>query len=625
MICDVPMDILNLIAIHFNMKQLSKLRCVCKTFVNILKYEWEHTYHVMKNCHNENESLSRIEFGKLTYDMNIEYQSRISRNVDILPGLKSKLVFYIHKKEFEKDGASVPIENKITSEQADIVDIQVERNLIVLVQAYAGTGKTRTLVEHASKNLDKKMLYLAYNKELCEDAKKRFKGLMNVTISTIHSIAYKGNEECEVDSLKILDIKKRYDVTSAQAIEWIREFDKYCHKMIEHTTNSKMIWDDMFVNNIFSWTHDAYLKKYQLSQPTLDFDIIMLDEVQDCNDCILEIINQQNVMKVYVGDMYQKLYGFRNVENPFKYIIHNKRETDIIIRKRLTHSFRMGFDLMYHVNIFLKSKLRIKNNGFNGCSGNNTMIFPYNDTSFKSLCEPILYICRYNISVMKLCFKHVLLGETIYIYGKTFDFEKEIEITNDFIQVRLGRNDNVQNPECKGGSIDELNQLYNELFMSEWRHRLNLYLEFGDELLSYWEQMKLCITDDIHKATTLISTVHQMKGSEFDNVCLHEDLSINNIDSLYIIYVAMTRAKKRLLLNKVLTIFFLKKKGNIFYMNNTQSRQNGNCILCHTYTNNNVWMDVDYTSQFDISESEVLENKIMCMRCQHRTHIHSLS
>jgi F-box protein 18 (helicase) len=620
MLYNLPADVLELIARYLNMKQLARLRSVGKTLVDILREEYEHTFHVMKNGGNF-ESLPRLNFQNITYDMDIEYLSRIFRNENILPGLKSKLLFYIHKKESIKEENLWDIQKKsITSEQAKIVNIPVDKDVIVLVQAYAGTGKTRTLVEYAIQNKNKQLLYLAYNKELCDDAKKRFTGLSNVTISTLHSIAYKGNEECEIKSLEITDIVKQYNVSNIQAMKWIREFDKYCHKMIEHTEYSKRIWDDMFENNIFAWTHDAYLKKYQLSQPTLNFDVIMLDEVQDCNDCILEIVNQQNIMKLYVGDVYQKLYGFRNVENPFRYIMHNKRDNDRIIKKRLTYSFRMGFDLMYHVNIFLKQKFKTNDNGFTGCNGSNTILLPYDNTIFEELDEPILYICRFNISVMKLCFKHVLLGKKVYIYGKTFDFDKEIEITNDFIQVSRGNYSEVTHQECKAKSIDSLNQMYTELCMSEWRQRLSLYLEYGDMLLTYWVQMRSYVTYDVQQANTLISTVHQAKGSEFDNVYLHDDLTINNTDSLYIIYVAMTRAKKRVLLNKVVTNYFIKHKGNIYYTN-PYGNQFGRCILCNSHTNNNVWMDVDYTSQFDNSDSEALENKIMCYNCQHKTHI----
>ena len=56
-----------------------------------------------------------------------------------------------------------------------------EQNLIIndnsyflAIRAFAGTGKTTTLKEFALKNKDKKILYVAYNKETASQARKSF-------------------------------------------------------------------------------------------------------------------------------------------------------------------------------------------------------------------------------------------------------------------------------------------------------------------------------------------------------------------------------------------------------------------------------------------------------------------
>src|SRR5690606_34995873 len=47
--------------------------------------------------------------------------------------------------------------------------------------------------------------------------------------------------------------------------------------------------------------------------------------------------------------------------------------------------------------------------------------------------------------------------------------------------------------------------------------------------------------------TVYVSTMHKSKGREFDNVCILLDgFSINDDQSLRLLYVAMTRAKKNL-------------------------------------------------------------------------------
>ncbi|WP_183135294.1 UvrD-helicase domain-containing protein, partial [Pseudomonas coronafaciens] len=58
----------------------------------------------------------------------------------------------------------------------------------LLVQAFAGTGKTTTLVGYATHNSSVKMLYLCYNKAVEIAAKNRFP--RNVTCKTAHGLAY---------------------------------------------------------------------------------------------------------------------------------------------------------------------------------------------------------------------------------------------------------------------------------------------------------------------------------------------------------------------------------------------------------------------------------------------------
>lgn len=615
----LPDDLIETITSRLGIKQQFALRCVSKSFDTSLGDHNQHASHVIR-YDTKSASLPTVipDTNSVRLDTNIEYLSRIFRNRNISKGLKSKLRYYIHKKEHD---VSKPIATKysvLTNEQNSIVHIPYDPNLIVMVQAYAGTGKTKTLVEYAKEHSNNRILYLAYNKELCEDAKQRFGGLHNVHVSTIHAVAFQEFEEYTVGDINIHDLMRIYGVCHVEALKYQREFDLYCHKVQEHSRISRMIWDDMFVTRKIPLSHDAYLKQFQLNNPTLAYDIIMLDEVQDCNDCILEIVGFQKLMKIYVGDVYQKLYGFRNVENPFSYIIQNKYEHETLVRKTLSVSFRLGFDLMYHVNMFLQHKFSIK--GFSRSNATNTMILPKNDREFEELDDQVTYICRFNINVMRLVFRFVSQEKTVYVYGKQFDFEKEIQATKDFIRLTEGNIQDIVHDECKGGSIEELQHRYNELCMQEWRQRVTLYLEYGTELLNHWVNMKRLLTTTPSAANVLLTTVHQAKGSEFDNVCLYDDITINNQDSLFVMYVAMTRARKRLRLNHLMTTYFLKQKGNLYYTNveTNGCRETRSCVACDNKTNKNVWKDVDFSSQFNDNPSHIFENQKMCVKCQTR-------
>ncbi|MCW1356323.1 hypothetical protein OLQ17_09785 [Campylobacter jejuni] len=80
---------------------------------------------------------------------------------------------------------------ELTDEQKDIIEsssIILEPNIITKINACAGSGKTSTLKEIALHNPDKKFLYLAFNKSIAEESKKKFPE--NVDVKTIHSLAF---------------------------------------------------------------------------------------------------------------------------------------------------------------------------------------------------------------------------------------------------------------------------------------------------------------------------------------------------------------------------------------------------------------------------------------------------
>lgn len=79
---------------------------------------------------------------------------------------------------------------KFTDEQQVI--IQHKGNL--RINAFAGIGKTTTLLEYAKANSDKRILYIAFNRSVKEEAVKKFNnaGLYNTQIETAHSLAYRG-------------------------------------------------------------------------------------------------------------------------------------------------------------------------------------------------------------------------------------------------------------------------------------------------------------------------------------------------------------------------------------------------------------------------------------------------
>ncbi|XP_048338272.1 F-box DNA helicase 1-like, partial [Sphaerodactylus townsendi] len=75
-----------------------------------------------------------------------------------------------------------------TYEQQQILKHAIRPGQVVKIMAFAGTGKTSTLIKYAQKWSDLRFLYVAFNKTVAEQGRRVFP--RNVTCKTIHSLAY---------------------------------------------------------------------------------------------------------------------------------------------------------------------------------------------------------------------------------------------------------------------------------------------------------------------------------------------------------------------------------------------------------------------------------------------------
>ena len=70
-------------------------------------------------------------------------------------------------------------------------------------------------------------------------------------------------------------------------------------------------------------THDFYIKKFQLSNPKLNYDYILFDEGQDASAAMLDIFLKQKATKVIVGDTHQQIYSWRYAINALEKVNFN--------------------------------------------------------------------------------------------------------------------------------------------------------------------------------------------------------------------------------------------------------------------------------------------------------------
>ncbi|NWI61090.1 FBH1 helicase, partial [Calyptomena viridis] len=275
-------------------------------------------------------------------------------------------------------------EVKLTHEQQRILNHKIEPGQTVKIMAFAGTGKTSTLVKYAEKFPHLNFLYVAFNKAVAEKGKKVFP--RNVTCKTFHSLAfgsvgrlYKEHGKLNFSKMSVFSLSSLLRNREGQSLfvrgktvsQTLESFFSSSDEEIceEHTPiwfknthgqrklvsaaekrinveEAKEIWHNMKkldgdAEKRYKMTCDGYLKLWQLSKPKLSgYDAIFVDEAQDCTPAIVDVVLSQSCGIILVGDPHQQIYTFRGAVNTLYSVPH----THVYY---LTQSFRFGPEIAY--------------------------------------------------------------------------------------------------------------------------------------------------------------------------------------------------------------------------------------------------------------------------------------
>ncbi|KAK0527899.1 hypothetical protein OC834_004265 [Tilletia horrida] len=282
--------------------------------------------------------------------------------------------------------------SKLTSEQQAFVDTDIYQGQVIKIQAFAGTGKTTSLIEYARMRPDRGMLYLAFNRAASDDAAHKFP--LNVECRTFHSFAYPYKPpNSKVGTIRASDIVDKHlgerlpkgkkkgvaqtvrnlNIAPTAVASYISTtldnfmssadqeltIDHIPWRLSKNTTLdqsevldcAKLLWKFILAGrddkgNMVLCPHDAYVKMLHLRgpmnpDPLVSSDILMIDEAQDMSLCQIEILKRtfpQWGGTICVGDTHQRIYGFRGASS--------KLFDDSFIPPtrsfRLTQSFRFG-------------------------------------------------------------------------------------------------------------------------------------------------------------------------------------------------------------------------------------------------------------------------------------------
>jgi len=282
-----------------------------------------------------------------------------------------------------------------TPEQLEILNCKIDKDEVIAVQAYAGAGKTYILTELA-RRLQRiaptwKILYLAFNKDIVEEAKTKFP--RNVTVVTTHSLAnsavgrpyfkankvganvrktairnacmehaaaissprnsdHPGHNWCRTNQVSWAISNLVWDILHKFLYSGDAKIDNTHIETYRRSAVDNIISDDLLVDmarnlwermqdleDSFPMVHDGYLKLYELSRPRLDkqFQVVLLDEAQDANGATMSIMENAQCCRVYVGDPHQQVYSWRGSINAFEKIAETQTQSF-----RLSQSFRFS-------------------------------------------------------------------------------------------------------------------------------------------------------------------------------------------------------------------------------------------------------------------------------------------
>ena len=438
----------------------------------------------------------------------------------------------------------------LTKEQIDIINSSGN----IKINAVAGSGKTTTIIEYAkSRPKNSKILYLAFNKSVKIDAIKKFadKGLSNVKIETAHSLAYRhivftndykvisqdykiqeiteilklqGNGEklfefiianhinkffsyfCNSDKNRVQEVNYLDIVKDSKAKAFVTTFYKY----IENQT--QILYDKMDKGEI-DITHNFYLKKFQLSNPILNYDYILFDEGQDASPAMLDIIFKQKATKVIVGDTHQQIYGWRYAVNSLEKANY-KTYT-------LSTSFRFNQDI---ANL-AKEILNWKNHIYeydppiitgNGVAKTNKVKAVIARTNVGLLFKAIEYISE------KKSIKNIYFEGNINSYTYANDGASLYDVLN----LYNGKQRLIKDKLIKGmKDINELKDYIDKTGDIELGMMIEIVKKYGNRIPDIIKTIKdkHVENDEKGNADMIFSTVHRSKGMEYDAVQIVND------------------------------------------------------------------------------------------------------
>jgi superfamily I DNA/RNA helicase len=424
----------------------------------------------------------------------------------------------------------------------------------IKINAVAGSGKTTVLVEFARRQRPgTKILYIAFNRSVRLSAQQRFaeQKLINVDIQTAHSLAFRRiaipANYTIAKGYKIPDIVKMLDLRpigrdphsayliAGHILKFAAFFCNSAKSKIRDLDYRETVTDAAAAKTVGRWydaiekgtrlflakmdrkevdaTHDFYLKKYQLANPVLNYDLIMFDEGQDASPVMLDVFLAQRARKVIVGDRFQQIYGWRRAINALTQIDFTE------------HSLTASFRFNRHIAALAMECLRWKE------LLGETVDIRISGLGTNNKIRTRATLARTNLALLKRAIdtvQHDRSIKSVYFEGNisSYTYASDGASIYDVLNLYLDKRDRIRDPLIGAmTSFEDLEEFAEKSEDMELRMLIDIVAAYGKQIPALLKKITGMHVDDDkrEKADMIFSTLHRCKGMEYDAVTMAED------------------------------------------------------------------------------------------------------
>lgn len=520
---------------------------------------------------------------------------------------------------------------RFTHEQMRIIHHELEPKHVVRILAFAGTGKTSTLMEYARLRPAKRFLCIVYNKSVCEISKQAFPS--NVDCRTAHSLAFQAvgfrYRKKLAPKLRALDVAKLLVVDqrltpmpgvrlARLVLSTVESFlaSEDSELSLHHVPIQMLCLNDdgpamplrpvdrqvLREISLELWKrmcnaedqearmpHDGYLKLFQLKRPVLgSYDAIFVDEAQDCNPAMLSLVLSQPCAKLLVGDPHQQIYAFRRAVDALSSVPSTHTFC-------LTQSFRFGPEIGFVASCALEVLKSVTDKTIVGSAEPGTVLGP---TSGQVAILTRSNLTLFNMAVEIVCHGHHVDYGLSHVNGafvgglSSYGFQQILDIY--YLKHRAGQAESlVRDPFVKKfPSFERLQSYAKSAEDLDLCSKLGFVAVHGHEVPQYVRTLELRCNGDQRLANIVFSTAHKAKGLEFDTVCLADDFcdvdlgwppqarTAERLEEYHVLYVAITRARRSLRLSAAVYFMLLQAQECFEQVRLREGDEPLTCLVC---------------------------------------------